>query len=333
MTLIRLAIDARNPAEYLAACGLVELVGRIDPHVQSGWTRCTGMVPEVPTAATDVCEIDADLEEPKVAGEFAVALGARNAWSAVTQSGRVPLADAVGAWCAGLEVIIPSQGAAIVIDHWYECAFVDGSRIVQRHGKRDGKSRWKFWAGQQDSKKGITGLVLDLVDGAAGVGGARRFQDPLTYTSPGSSRLNLDAATTRSSIDRGISANDAAANRGSAGRPILELLAAIGLSAFFPPRRYGNSAPDGTVGVERRLFRYSTWSPRAPLSIARLSARGVKVPSIERNPREAAIGMMGQYSYLKFARSAGVTEIASPSDALSEEEDADEQRNDHSDAV
>jgi CRISPR-associated protein Csb3 len=324
VTSIQLAIDARNPGEYLAVCGLVELVGRIDRAATSGWTRRTGMVREVPSAGTDVCEIDAHLDEPKVVRELAFALGARSSWRAVTESGRVPLMDAVAAWTAGLEVVLPCQKDVVVIDHWYERAFVNGDQIVQRHGKRDGKSRWKFWAGQQDSNKGIAGLVLDLVDAAARTGEARRFQDLLTYTSPGSSRLNLDAATTRSSIDRGISANDAAASGGSVGRPVLELLAAIGLAAFFPPRRYGDSAPDGTVGVERRIFRYCTWSPHAPLGIARLSARGVEVAAIQRAPRESTIGMMGQYSYLRFARPAGVAEIASTSDESNEGEDADD---------
>jgi hypothetical protein len=42
------------------------------------------------------------------------------------------------------------------------------------------------------------------------------------------------------------------------------LLAAIGLSAFYPPRREGNAAPDGVVGVRKRLFTYCAWSPHAP---------------------------------------------------------------------
>lgn len=324
MTSISLVIDARNPGEYLAVCGLIELIGRLDRSATSRWARRAGLVPKVSAAFVDVCEIATNLDEQKVAGELAVALGARDAWSAVTAKGRVPLADAVGVWTAGIEVVLPCLGEVVVIDHWYERAFVEGREIVQRHGKRDGKGRWKFWAGQQDSKKGITGLVLELVDAAAPVRGVTRFQDLLVFTSPGSSRLNLDAATTRSSIDRGISANDAAASGGSPGRPLLELLAAIGLSTFFPPRRFGDSAPDGTVGVSGRRFRYHTWTPHVPLGIARLYARGADIAGVERTRYEATIGMMGQYSYLRFARPAGVLRTAGSSDRFIEEEDADE---------
>jgi CRISPR-associated protein Csb3 len=321
MTTIQLAVDARNPGEYLAVCGLLELVGRVDPASGSAWTRRAGLVPDVPLAATDVCEIESSLDEAQVARELGIALGDRSAWRAVTAAGRVPLADSIGTWTAGIEVVFPSQDDVVVIDHWYESAFVSGDEIVQRQGKRDGKGRWKFWAGQQDTNKGITGLVLDLVDSAARMSEAKRFQDLLIFASPGGGRLNLDAATTRSSIDRGISANDAAASGGSPGRPVLELLAAIGLSAFFPPRRFGDLAPDGTVGVNRRVFTYCTWSPSAPLSIARLAARGVDIASFEQERREATIGMMSHYSHLKFARPAGVTEVDVPDDVSSEEEE------------
>src|SRR5690606_3345152 len=128
---------------------------------------------------------------------------------------------------------------------------------------------------------------------------AQKLHEIIAFTSPGASRLNLDAVATRSSIDRGISANDAAKSGGSSqGRPALELLAAIGLSTFFPPRREGDNAPHGVVGVRKRLFTYCTWSPQLPLALSRMAARGVEVAPSELVRREAIIGMMGQYGYL-----------------------------------
>jgi CRISPR-associated protein Csb3 len=307
MNSLVLAVDATNPGEYLAVCGLMELVSRLDESATSAWSRRSGLVRGVPTAMSDACEIQTRLTEPEFARELSSVLGSRGAWSAVTDEGRVPLAEAIAAWTAGIEFALLGRADVMVVDHWYEWAFVKDDHVVQRIGKRDGKSRWKFWAGQQDSRKGITGLVLELVDASATMGQVERVQDILAFSSRGSSRLNLDAATTRSSIDRGISANDAAADGGSAGRPCLELLAAIGISAFFPPRHYGEAAPDGTVAVNKRLFRYCTWKPQVPIPLARLCARDVAVAGIERSPRGATIGMMGQYSYLRFARPAGMS--------------------------
>lgn len=43
-----LAVDATNPGEYLAVCGLIELVSRLDKSATSAWSRRTGLVREVP---------------------------------------------------------------------------------------------------------------------------------------------------------------------------------------------------------------------------------------------------------------------------------------------
>lgn len=335
MTTIQLAIDARNPGEYLSVCGLLEVLSRYDANVTSAWRRTPGVLPSLPSAAADVCEINTDVDEAAVAAEVAKHLGSKDAWKAITENGRVPLADSVGGWCGALEFSLPEK-SAVVVDHWYEWAHASNGRIVQRLEKRDGKSRWKFWAGKQDeasikkgtysaSLRGIAGLSLDLVE-AAQLSSPQKLQDIIAFTSPGASRLNLDAVATRSSIDRGISANDAAKSGGtSQGRPAMELLAAIGLSTFFPPRREGDNAPHGVVGVRKRLFAYSTWSPHLPLALARMTARGVAVAPSELVKREAIIGMMGQYGYLKLARPAGITEsVDSRNDDESDDEDSDE---------
>jgi CRISPR-associated protein Csb3 len=262
-------------------------------------------------------------------------LGSKDAWKSITENGRVPLADSVGGWCGALEFSLPEK-SAVVVDHWYEWAHASNGRIVQRLEKRDGKSRWKFWAGKQDeasikkgtysaSLRGIAGLSLDLVE-AAQLSSPQKLQDIIAFTSPGASRLNLDAVATRSSIDRGISANDAAKSGGSSqGRPVLELLAAIGLSTFFPPRREGDNAPHGVVGVRKRVFTYCTWSPHLPLALARMAARGVAVAPSELVKREAIIGMMGQYGYLMLARASGLAGAKDlGDDHASEDEDGDE---------
>jgi hypothetical protein len=60
------------------------------------------------------------------------------------------------------------------------------------------------------------------------------------------------------------------------------------------------------------------------LPIARWAARGADVAPIEQTRREATIGMMGQYSFLRFARPAGVTEPGAPAADVIDEEDSDE---------
>jgi CRISPR-associated protein Csb3 len=326
VTTIRLAIDARNPGEYLAICGLLEVLSRYDANATSAWRRTTGVLPPLPSAAADVCEVDTTTDEAVVAAQIAQHLGSKDAWKAITENSRVPLADSVGGWCGALELALPHK-PELVVDHWYEWAHVVDNTIVgkrEKAPKRDGKSRWKLWAGRHE-KRGAGGLGLDLVASVPPGFRPSGFQDLLGLTVAGSSGYKLDPATTRSAIDRGISANDAKAVKAERVRPLLELLAAIGLSTFFPPRREGDNAPHGVVGVRKRVFTYCTWSPHLPLALARMAARGVEVGSAELVKREAIIGMMGQYGYLKLARPTGITEsVDSGNDDESDDEDSDE---------
>jgi len=322
--MIQLNIDARNPGEYLAVCGLLEVLSRYDANATSAWRRETGVLPSLPSTATDVCEVDAQIDEAAVAVELAKHLGSKDAWKAITQNGRVPLADSVGRWCGGLELSLPGM-LVVVADHWYERAHVEGIEIVGKRGTRDGKSRWKLWAGKHE-ERGAGGLAADLVAYSPQRFEPHSFNDLLRAPPVmGSSGYKLDPATTRSSTDRGISANDAKKTKVERVRPLLELLAAVGASTFFPPRREGENAPHGVVGVRKRVFTYSTWSPHLPLALARMAARGVQVAPCELVKREAIIGMMGQYGYLKLARPAGITESADMgNDDEGDEEDSDE---------
>ncbi|GMW06814.1 MAG: hypothetical protein QY320_10700 [Gammaproteobacteria bacterium] len=321
MTTIKLAIDARNPGEYLAVCGLLEVLSRYDANATSAWRREAGVLPSLPSAAADVCEVNADINEAVVAVELAKHLGSKDAWKAITQNGRVPLADSVGRWCGGIELTLPGK-QVVVADHWYERAHVEGIEIVGKRGTRDGKSRWKLWAGKHE-ERGAGGLAADLV-ASVPQGFEPHSLDDLLRAPPvvGSSGYKLDPATTRSSIDRGISANDAKKAKVERVRPLLELLAAVGASTFFPPRREGDNAPHGVVGVRKRVFSYSTWSPHLPLAPARMAARGVEVAPCELVKREAIIGMMGQYGYLKIARPAGIA-VPGKSDNEDESENED----------
>lgn len=326
MTTIQLTVDARNPGEYLAVCGLLEVLSRYDANATSAWKRAAGVLQEIPAAFADVCEVHTTIDEAAVAVELAKHLGSKDAWKAITQDGRVPLADSVGRWCGAIEVALPGK-QVVVVDHWYDWAHVEGTKIVGKRGTRDGKSRWKLWAGKHE-ERGAGGLALDLVASVPHDFSPNDFRDLFVLNVAGSSGFKLDPATTRSSIDRGISANDAKKIKGERVRPLLELLAAIGLSTFFPPRREGENASHGVVGVRKRVFRYSTWSPHLPLALARMAARGVQVAPSELVKREAIIGMMGQYGYLKLARPAGITETEQVGDDEIHSESNEEDSND-----
>lgn len=302
MMTIQLAVDARNPGEYLAVCGLLEVLSRFDPNATSAWRRTVGALPSLPSAATDVCEIKSTIGEADVAMNLAKQLGARNAWKAITETGRVSLKDAIGAWTAGVEFTLLNE--IFIVDHWYEYASINKGKIISISETPRG---WKFWAGQQDRNKGICGLILDLVDAASGMSPSRELQKLFAYRVKGRAPFKIDPASSRSTIDRGISANDAEKDGSLFVRPAVEILATLGMSAFFPPRRFGGAAPGGTVGIRGHVFQYSLWRQPVTLSLARLYARGFTQTPQDKLALEAWIGGK-EYAYLKFARATGLSE-------------------------
>jgi CRISPR-associated protein Csb1 len=149
----------------------------------------------------------------------------------------------------------------------------------------EGKSAWKFWGGRMAVLKTLLGerrkpgliTALPARDNHA----PSSVGDLLALERGSGSSFNLDAAARRGALDRGLAANEAkrATDDVAAARPALELLAAIGLSAFFPPRRIGGhreSGPHGTAGFDGERLRYCLWGTDAPLPLARLLARGVE---------------------------------------------------------
>ncbi|QUW02749.1 type I-U CRISPR-associated helicase/endonuclease Cas3 [Chloracidobacterium validum] len=302
---IQLTIDARNPGEYLAVCGLLEVISRYDANATSAWRRETVTLTSEYSAFADVCEIKTNVEEDEVVKELAKYLSSQADWQEATENDRSPLAQSSGVWCGALEFSLPHK-LPILIDHWYEWAYVSKGRIVQSLGKKNGKSRWKFWAGRQEKtiSKAINDNLIKKLN--EDLEKKLKLQDIITLTSSGESPLKIDAFTTQSSIDRGISANEA---KNRTVRPALELLAAIGISAFFPPRRKGDNAPDGVVGVQNKVFTYHTWSSHLPLALARLAARGVEVAPTRLVQYKATIGTLGRYKHLRLARPAGIAEL------------------------
>ena len=141
------------------------------------------------------------------------------------------------------------------------------------------------------------------------------------------SSLNLDAAARRGALDRGIAANEAkrATADMAAARPALELLGAIGLSAFFPPRRLGGVRDNGvhsTSGSDGGNLCYSAWASKSPVPIARLLARGVRIPGTRVLERFVASRVSAGGKIYRFDYARGIGSLAIASRESEEEADA-----------
>ena len=125
-----------------------------------------------------------------------------------------------------------SSGKSIMINHWGEQA-------------QSGLDRVKFWAGMK-GKPGakLTQETLDLIQGRA----ADHAEDPFSLSAEQSSSFRFDWRRDYVPIDLGFSPN-AHNNLVMRGYPIVELLAAIGLTNARPTKRGRLEYCYGVAGI------------------------------------------------------------------------------------
>lgn len=333
-TTILIPVETRNPGAYLAACGVVEIVGTFDPCSLSSWRRHPVSLGNTHLLAS-ACIVETNLSEHNLVAALHEGLADLERWNARLLDGRCVRLAAVGKdtplTCVSVTIRIGERCAEFTIDHWYHrLARVDEPAVKDRLA--EGKSAWKFWGGRMSVQKTLLGEQRKpgLITALAG-------RDAHTPTSVADlvalerntgSSFNLDAAARRGALDRGFAANEAKRAIGdvAAARPVLELLAAIGLSAFFPPRRIGGhreSGRHGTAGFNGDRLCYYTWGASAPLPLARLLARGVHVPGMPVLDRfKAHRASAGGKNYrFEYARGVGLAPKGMTTEFEEEEED------------
>lgn len=204
----KIQINPQNPVQYLACCGIVEIVCRFDPDISSQWV-CNAMPEFI---------IDGKIGETPLLNCLIQALTDRSRWS------RLP---ADGDEVTRLDVTFDLNGERriLCLDWWYE--------TLDRQARIKNKSAWKMYAGNQTAY----GISLDMVDTAR-----RIVADALPKTLTDLMRLNrgmtgrfgFDPRSSRNALDAGFSANDL--KIAIATYPFAELLAMIGAQFFFPHR-------------------------------------------------------------------------------------------------
>ena len=333
---IVIPVEVRNPGAYLAACGIVEIVGAFDAASLSHWERRSVLLGATKLSAI-ACIVETTIPEPELAAALVDALSSAERWEAVRLDGRRGPLQEIGRDepLAAVQVTINIRGLRefFPIDYWYHLlARVDDAKLKDK--LKEGKSVWKFWSGRMSLQKTLlgepkkSGLISSLF--ACNGKPAPDVASLLSIEHETGSSLNLDAAARRGALDRGIAANEAKRATGdvAAARPALELLAAVGLSAFFPPRRLGGVRERGvhsTAGCDCRNLRYCAWAVESPLPIARLLARGLRVPGLrmldELVARRVSAG--GRIYRFDYARGAG-----SMPATLTDSEEEDDARTD-----
>jgi CRISPR-associated protein Csb3 len=243
--LIKLQINPRNPVQYLACCGILEIVARFDSYATSRWVVCD---------RTELV-IDSTIEERALMICLIRSLTDWTCWSEETsENGEITSLN--------VTFHLDDKRSTISLDWWYE--------TLDIHCKIKEKSAWKMYTGQQTAH----GKSRDMVQAAN-----KTLADSSPETITDLIRLNIgmdgrfgfDPRSSRNSLDTGFSSDDLKIP--VATYPFAELLAVIGAHFFFPHRTKQSGGNESTRGwIDKRVFRYGAWTISLPVALARMAA-------------------------------------------------------------
>lgn len=300
-------VNPYNPVEYLACCGVLEILARFDPDAVSWW--------ELDTQPR--CWLESLIDEPSLLRCLTQTLTDWNAWQASTnqaqeeeaQNGEVAedLSDEADDASAaeegneGLRLVpkfhLNGQSKEFVLDWWYET--LNPQRKIK---EKNGKSAWKMYAGQQTAEK----ITRDMTEEAAKLLQKHQVESisALFKLSAGmTGRFGFDPRSSRNALDTGFSANDL--NLPIATYPFAEMLAGIAAQYFFPQRtRQGGGITSARGWVEDDAFLYGLWQTPLPVKLARLAATGAAIRQDMLIPLRAGRAKRDKYSNFKMALAA-----------------------------
>ncbi|MBZ0229747.1 MAG: hypothetical protein K8F58_15035 [Bauldia sp.] len=239
---ITLDVDLRNPGQFFACCGVLELAGRLWPgSAENGWKEPEGWFGD---------------------GVFHVAT--------YRQSNELPI-RAILNWLISTPDWVSRANAEIDYDEKvYPIRLATKLPLVLdwwlRQPWSTDSSTFKFWAAHQHPTQIVEELRVGLAEALTAVEdnelrGLWAMQTPMT------TRFGLEPVAAWTSIDVGFAPNEHPNLKNTLSSPAIELLAAIGLQRFRPP-------PDAK---SRWAFGYTAWlSPLASSAAAAVAGQSIK---------------------------------------------------------
>ncbi|HEX8734142.1 MAG TPA: hypothetical protein VF721_02390 [Pyrinomonadaceae bacterium] len=243
---IKIEVNASNPVEYLACCGIFEVGSRFDETALAHWQA---------EGATNFV-LDTVLSEVELLKIILPTLNDWEKWKVVRND-----EDEV----IRLEATFSkneTETSRIVLDWWYESLTRDGEI---------NKSGWKMYAGQQKAEK----ITLDMIQKCQKLT-CENIADVLRQTSKVSGSFGFDPGASRNALDVGYSPNDL--NLPVVTNPFSQMLAMFGAQNFFPTRTNQKNDIASSRGWKKEnkrwFFDYALWLVPAPIILARNLACG-----------------------------------------------------------
>jgi CRISPR-associated protein Csb3 len=289
-------INPYNPVEYLACCGVLEVVARFDTDAVSWWEL----------DSQPRCWLASRVDEAALLQCLTQTLADWSAWQTSANVAPEPAEqddeespdetdETVEESNEGL-LLSPTfhlndQTATLRLDWWYETLKTD--KTIKE------KSAWKMYAGQQTAEKisrDMTGEAAKLLqqNHVASLSALLKLSAGMT------GRFGFDPRSSRNALDTGFSANDL--NLPIATYLFAEMLAALGAHYFFAHRtRQGGGITSARGWIEDDVFQYALWETPLPITLARLAATGAAIRQDTLIPLRAGRARRDKYANFKMA--------------------------------
>jgi CRISPR-associated protein Csb3 len=284
-------VNPMNPVEYLACCGLFEILARFDNNATSWWEiepqprfwieseideasllACLTQsltdgsqwqqkgtpIDETPNTQDEGDDEESDEESDETGAEESEG-GKGN--DSILISTRFSLND---------------KNITLVLDWWYE------TLTPKKKGK---SSSWKLYTGQQTIAKIIRELIVEARKELQ-TNSCTSFTNLIKRNVRKTGRFRFDPRSFGDPLDTGYSANDLKKFKDPAYKPVknflfAELLAIFAVQYLFPHRTKqsgGTESARGWMKQNKRVaFRYGLWMKPLPISLVRIAAIGAGV--------------------------------------------------------
>jgi CRISPR-associated protein Csb3 len=297
-------VNPYNPVEYLACCGVLEILARFDANAVSWWElhaqpRCR-LESQVDEAALLHCltQTLTDWSSWQTSGSQMQEIEEQDSDVIEEPSDETDDANAVEESNEGI-LLSPSfhlndHVVTLRLDWWYET--LRPNKTIKE------KSAWKMYAGQQTAEKisgDMTGEAAKLLqqNQVANISALLRLSAGMT------GRFGFDPRSSRNALDAGYSANDL--KLPIATYTFAEMLAAIGAHYFFAHRtRQGGGITSARGWVTDDAFQYALWQTPLPIALARLAATGIAIQRDQLILLEAGRARRDKYANFKMAKTA-----------------------------
>jgi len=277
---IEIQTTPQNPVQYLACCGVFEIVARFDTTAMAHWT----------SNASPGFVITGQINEADALQSVANGITDWDCWRTVAFSDETV--------CLDVSFTLNGEVRTVSLDWWYE--------YLNRDGRIKEKSAWKMYAGQQTAE----GITKDMSSVAARLlmsAQLSTLSELIGLNCGMTGRFGFDPRSSRNALDAGYSPNDL--KLAIATYPFAEVLAVIGAHHFFPHRTRQSAGIESTRGwIEKTAFRYGLWAATLPIALARAAASCAPVHDESKLvPMQSERGSRDKYSNLTMATPTTLT--------------------------